>query len=103
MLLKPKHPCPKCKAIVPNRHPVGKPYRCINCRSELQLSRSQLKIEFWIDLAIAAMIAWLLGARHWSFVVATIIISVPVGLLSVPLWEKLWPMRLEPWDGKRVI
>lgn len=96
-------PCPACRAVVPNRHPVGKPYRCAACGAELQLSRRQGNVEFWIGILVAAALAWLLGFRGWALAGMTALFAIPVGFLSIPVFEKLWPARLEPYDGGRVI
>lgn len=75
MLLNPKRRCPRCHAVVPNRRPVGRTYRCPGCASELQTS--------WIMTGL--------------------LLIIPIGFLSVPLMARLWPTKLEPWDGGRVI
>lgn len=102
-VLNPKMPCPICGAIVPNRHPVGKPFKCERCGASLQLSRRRSSVEGWIDLAIALIGAWMLGNRGWLLVGATVGLYIALLFLSVPISEKVWPSRLEPYDGGRVI
>ena len=103
MLMNPKMPCPICGAIVPNRHPVGKPYKCEKCGASLQLSRRRNNVEGWTNLAIALIVAWMFGFRGWLLAGATAGLFLAFLALSVPITEKLWPSRLEPYDGGRVI
>lgn len=103
MLLNPKRPCPVCGMIVSNAHPVGKPYKCANCGAELQERRQQNKAKGSVDLFVAFAIAWVFGARGWMLPVATAFLFIAVLVIAVPAWERIWPTRLEPWDGKRVI
>lgn len=103
MLLNPKRPCPKCGTIVPNRHGIGKPYECARCGTKLQLNHIQSNIIFWLGIGVAALISRLLGFRNWGFVGVTIALVVPVGVLAAPIFERVWPSRLELWDGRRVV
>lgn len=102
MLLNPKRPCPVCGAIVSNRKAVGKPYRCAACGSELQQAKRQGNIQFWIGVGVAGIAAWALGCRGWAWAGVACLLIVPVGLAAVPLWEWIWPKKLERYEGGRI-
>lgn len=103
MLLNPKRSCPLCGATVSNSHPVGRPYKCVGCGALLQDRRRQAFSRGAIDLGAALVACWLLGFRGWVLAGMAPVMFVVILLLSVPLWEKVWPIGLEPWDGRRVI
>lgn len=103
MLLNPKMHCPLCAAIVPNRHPVFEPRTCQHCGAKLQPCAKQASIRFLPGVAIAIALALGFGCRGWTLILVTLLLLVPSGVLCAPLLEWLWPTRLEPWDGRRVI
>lgn len=103
MLLNPMRPCPKCGAIVPNRKPFAKPFKCVRCGVELQASRRQDRIQGLSGLPIAFVLALGFGYRGWALVGMTLLLYLPAGFLVFPLVQWLWPTRLEPYDGKRIL
>lgn len=100
MLLNPKLPCPLCGAIVPNAHPLGRPYKCQQCGAELQRRHSTNAHQAYAFFGAAAVIAWLTGLRYWALVGGTIGIFLGLMAILVPVIEKLWPTQLEPYDGR---
>jgi len=102
MLLNPERPCPVCGAIVPNGHPVGRPYRCEGCGAQLQISLKQAAAKDGTNLSIAAATAWLLGFRGWALLSAALLSFLVLFVFAVPLWEQAWPAHLELYrTGRR--
>jgi hypothetical protein len=102
MLLNPVRFCPVCGAIVPNSHPVGEPYICPGCGIRLQNCRARNALVGWIETAAGTGLAWVLGFRYWAFLGAAAALSVGIIFLAVPITEKIWPTKLEPYKGGRI-
>lgn len=100
MILNPRMPCPACRAVVPNRKPIGRPYECTNCHTLLQPRMRQAQIEGWGFVAVAFIAAWLLGYRGWELVGIGAVFFVVLELALTPILGRIWPMELERYDGR---
>lgn len=90
-----------CSAVVPNAKPFSRPFECEKCGAKLQFCKRQNKILAWIPAPPAVAVAWMLRFRGWQLAGASIVLFFVIGFLSYPVIEKIWPARLEPWDGGR--
>ena len=98
-----KAKCPACGGQVPNEHPPGRPRTCSDCGAKLQFRQSDLRRDSKIGTALTAVAALAFGRGWWQDLLLFAILFLPVGLLVTQVSLRLFPPKLEPYDGHKML
>jgi len=90
--------CPICAAVIEwARVTFTSPFRCPNCRRELQIPSSYFMLQAWIDVFISGPLAYALGFRGYGLLFATICI-LPLSIFATAfLYRRFIPPKLKPY------
>jgi hypothetical protein len=98
-----KQICPLCGSLVPSARPPGEPYTCPGCGTKLEVEKAYLQRWGIVATLVAVAAALAFGARGWHILLLVVVIWFPAAIVVASLSARLFPPRLEPWDGRKVV